>query len=77
MSGVDYGLLGYVWMRARFEPQAGMYLDAFTVSFMLGWLVLCFTGLMGPVANWAHTVGLVVGMAIGYAPSLWHKLAGR
>jgi len=29
------------------------------------WLVICFTGAVGPVANYAHLGGLVSGMAIG------------
>jgi membrane associated rhomboid family serine protease len=29
------------------------------------WLVVCFTHVLGPVANYAHLGGLVSGMAIG------------
>jgi GlpG protein len=32
---------------------------------MLLWLVLCMTGVMGPIANAAHVVGLVVGIVFG------------
>lgn len=68
MSGVVYGLLGYVWMRGKTDPGSGLYLHPTTVSMMLIWLVLCFTGFLGPVANAAHTVGLLVGMGWGYLP---------
>jgi GlpG protein len=32
---------------------------------MLAWLMLCMTGLVGPIANAAHFMGLVVGVAFG------------
>lgn len=69
MSGVLFGLFGYVWMQGRFNPAFGFSLHKNTVIFMLGWFVLCWTGLLGPIANWAHTAGLVVGAAWGYLSS--------
>jgi GlpG protein len=66
MSGVVYGLLGYVWISGRRHPQNGFGLHQQTAVMMFGWYVLCWTGLLGPVANWAHTAGLVIGIAIGY-----------
>jgi membrane associated rhomboid family serine protease len=36
---------------------------------MLVWFVICFTGFM-PIANTAHTVGLLTGMAWGFLASL-------
>jgi GlpG protein len=78
MSGVVYGLLGYIWMKSRFDPRSEMFIQPNTVLFLVGWLILCWTGvldnLVGSVANWAHAVGLVVGMAIGYVPIAWRKL---
>jgi GlpG protein len=35
------------------------------VNIMLLWLVLCMTGVIGPIANAAHFVGLIVGVALG------------
>lgn len=65
MSGVVYGLLGYVWMRGKLDPGSGYRLDPRTAAWMGIWLVLCMTGMMGPVANAAHVAGLVVGVAWG------------
>lgn len=67
MSGVVYGLLGYIWMKVRYDPDTAMRLRANTVPTMLIWLLLCTTGLLGPIANAAHIAGLLAGMAIGVA----------
>ena len=66
MSGVVYGLLGYVWMQAQYNPRSGYVLHKHIVTMMLIWYVLCWTGLLGPIANWAHTGGLVIGVVWGY-----------
>jgi len=42
------------------------------VALFLIWLVICFTGLVGPIANVAHLVGLSMGMILGYAVAWWH-----
>ena len=67
MSGVVYGLLGYVWMKARFDPASGFYLEKQTVILMLGWLVACMVGVIPNVANYAHGFGFAVGIAWGFA----------
>jgi GlpG protein len=65
LSGVGYALFGYLWMKGQYEPEQGMILHPNTITTMLLWLVLCMTGLVGPIANAAHVVGLVVGIAFG------------
>ncbi len=71
MSGVVYGLFGYVWMKAKFDPGSGLFMDQQNVILMIVWFGLCFTGLLGPIANTAHTIGLVLGVAWGWASSWW------
>jgi GlpG protein len=66
MSGVVYGLLGYVWMQGRFNPASHLSLQPQTVLAMMIWFFLCFTGWVGSIANTAHAVGLGVGIAWGY-----------
>jgi GlpG protein len=77
MSGVVYALLGYVWIRGKFDPGSGVFLHPSTVMMMLAWFVLCYTPLLTPfvghVANSAHAAGLVVGMAWGFLSSLPHR----
>ena len=66
ISGVVYGLLGYTWMQGRFNPASGLSLHPQTVTLMLVWFFLCLSGLMGPIANTAHAVGLAVGTTWGF-----------
>ncbi len=61
MSGVDFGLFGFLWINGHFNPASGMRLRQDFVYFMLGFMVLCFTGIIGPIANAAHVMGLVSG----------------
>jgi len=67
MSGVIYALAGYIWIRGKYNPGSGLFLDKRTVTWLLVWLVVCFTGAVGHVANGAHFFGLLVGMAWGGA----------
>jgi GlpG protein len=70
MSGVVYGLFGYAWVRGRLDPASGFYLRPDVVFWMMGWFVLCWLNLMGPVANTAHAAGLATGALLGYLPHL-------
>lgn len=74
MSGVNYGLFGYIWAKSRFEPQLGLYVAPSTTFILMLWLVICWTGKVGAVANWAHTVGLAGGAIIGCAPAAWRRM---
>lgn len=71
MSGVVYGLFGYVWMKRKFDPVSGLFVDQQNVVLMMVWFFLCFTGLLGPIANTAHTVGLVMGVVWGWSSARW------
>ncbi len=75
MSGVVYGLLGYLWVQGRMNPAFGFELNSQTVMFMMVWLVAGFLGMLGPVANYAHLGGLIMGAGIG-AIAAWRSGAG-
>ncbi len=66
MSGVVYGLLGYMWMQGKFDPASRLSLEPQTVTMMIVWFFLCLFGLVGPIANTVHGVGLVVGIVWGF-----------
>jgi GlpG protein len=77
MSGVLYGLFGYMWMKGRFEPRSGLQLSKETVVVMLVWFFLCLVGIIPNVANAAHAGGLLLGLLLGYGPTLWRRLRGN
>lgn len=66
MSGVVYGLLGFNFVRRRFDPFFPVHVHPGLMQFMLLWLVLGFTGLLGNIANAAHLIGLLSGGLLGY-----------
>lgn len=66
MSGVNYGLFGYLWLRSRFEPESGFYISPNAVVMLGLWFLICFTDVVGPVANTAHAVGLATGCSLAF-----------
>jgi GlpG protein len=73
MSGVVYGLAGYIWIRGKYDPGSGLFLHPSTVAMMIVWFLLCLSGLVGYTANWVHAVGLGLGMAWGYLSSAKYR----
>jgi GlpG protein len=77
LSGVAYGLFGYVWMKTRFAPDMGMFVTPGTVVIMVVWYFACLTGVLGPIANAAHSAGLALGIVIGAGPHVFDVLRRR
>ncbi len=70
MSGVVYGLLGYVWIRNKVSNRPELAIPPGLLGFMLFWLLLGMSGIIelfmsSGIANAAHAVGLVTGMILG------------
>ncbi len=68
MSGVDYGLFGYLWMKGIVSPEEGLGLNEQTIFIMLVWFIICF--FTAGIANFAHAGGLFIGIVLGAAPGL-------
>jgi membrane associated rhomboid family serine protease len=66
MSGVVYGLIGYIWVKGRFDIASGLFLHRSTVTMAMVWFFLCLVGVIPRVANTAHAVGLGVGIVWGF-----------
>ncbi|CAA0087129.1 Rhomboid protease GlpG [Zhongshania aliphaticivorans] len=81
MSGVIYGLLGYIVVWNRMRPEQAFPLVKGVAIVMLVWLLLCIAGFtellgVGAVANTAHVSGLVLGLILGFAAALLDRKPG-
>ena len=70
-SGVGYALFGYVWVGSQIDPRRDLFVPPSTVWFLLGWLLLGFTGVLENflnlrLANWAHLGGMLIGMIVAW-----------
>ncbi len=70
MSGVLYGLFGYIWLRSVCDPASGFYMPRQTIIIAMVWFLACLVGVLGPIANVAHLTGLLLG-------AIWGVVAGR
>lgn len=78
MSGVVFGLLGFVWVKSSIDPSSRMFMPQSTVMIMLAYLFFCMTPMaanfgLDNVANWAHGIGLLAGLAAGYLTTVIGK----
>ncbi len=77
MSGVNAGLLGYAWMKRKYQPYERIAVTDSEIGMMIGWLVICSLGVVGGIANAAHWGGLAIGMLIGAFPYWYSKIRSR
>ena len=76
MSGVDFGLIGYIWMKGKTQPQYGLALPQQQVVMSMLWMLLCIGGAFGPIANAAHVGGFLAGIVIGARTAIWKTIVG-
>ncbi|OFE11502.1 hypothetical protein PHACT_13225 [Pseudohongiella acticola] len=73
MSGVVYGLLGFIWMWQTLQPQSVLRLPTAMITVFLVALVLMGVLASGMIATAAHLGGLVSGMLAGLALGAWRR----
>jgi GlpG protein len=66
MSGVNYAIFGFVWVYGRLRPADGLSVQPQDIGLAVGWLVICMLGFIGNIANAAHLMGLVAGVAMAW-----------
>lgn len=76
MSGVNYGFIGYIWLRQMFAPHPMLVFPKALIPFLLAMLLLGTFGVLdifieGRVANAAHLAGLLAGMSWGLLAGLY------
>ena len=75
MSGVVYGLLGFVWIIGYMRPNWGIGLQPAMIGFMLIWMVIGFADvLFVSMANEANLSGLIIGCL---AALVLHQSSGQ
>jgi GlpG protein len=76
MSGVLFGLFGYVYVKGRFQPELGLGISSNLVFLLVMWLALGFSGTIGNISNWGHVFGMLGGAVFAYAPIGIRKVLG-
>jgi GlpG protein len=67
LSGVVYGVVGYVWWAGWLAPKRGLHLSKAIIGFLLFWLLLGYVDILPvKVANTAHLLGLVSGCLLAW-----------
>ncbi len=74
LSGVVYGLLGYIWMWQVILPQSRLRLPPAMIGFLLAALVLMEVFASSWIASEAHAGGLIAGMFAGVLAAFWVRL---
>ncbi len=70
LSGVVYGLFGFLWALNRHDPHQWYAVDRATAQLFVGWFFLCIllsASDILPVANIAHGAGAGLGVLLGLA----------
>ena len=73
MSGVNYGLFGYIWYKSKYDPRANLFINPGTSFLLFGWFIVCILGLIDSVANGAHGFGLLAGIGFAAFPLMLRK----
>jgi membrane associated rhomboid family serine protease len=73
LSGVGYGLFGFLWVLSRHDDRFRGAIDQQTMVLFVGWFFFCVaTTVMNvmPVGNIAHAGGMLIGSLTGFSVTL-------
>lgn len=74
LSGVVYGLIGFVWVCGIMKSQSGLKLPAHFIVIALGWMALGYLDLLWVnMANEAHLFGFISGMLMAFTLELCNR----
>ena len=66
LSGIVYGLMGYLWVLQRFAGKDVYRFDPVIAILMLVAVPIGIAGLLGQFANYAHIGGLLCGITLAF-----------
>ncbi len=64
ISGVLYGMLGFIWVYKNLNPEFEYSIPKSDVYLMIFWFFLCLSGALDMIANMAHAGGIISGILI-------------
>ncbi len=76
LSGVGYGLFGFLWVASRHDSRFRDAVDQRTVILFVAWFIFCIITTVTntlPVANVAHAAGAVFGVLLAAGLNLPHR----
>lgn len=76
LSGVVFGVFGYLWVKGKLDPDDGLGVSARTTQSILVWFVVCLL-MPGLIANYAHAGGLIFGVTLGALSAAWRSFRRR
>lgn len=70
LSGVVYGLFGFIVAKQYNDPRSGFFLPQMTIVLLIGFMIFCMLPISGEmglhIANWCHGIGFVSGVLLAY-----------
>ena len=71
LSGVVYGLFGFIVTKQFTDPKSGFFLPQMTIVLLIGYLFFCMSPIARDtiglsVANWCHGIGFLSGILLAY-----------
>lgn len=74
LSGVVYGLIGFVWVCGLMKSKSGLKLPAQFIVIALGWMALGYLDLLWvSMANEAHLFGFISGMLMAIMLEIYNR----